>query len=66
MKIQDIQKLAIKMGVDSDFRGKEGVQKLLESKKKRFDKLVLYNVLLVPYWVRTSVCWVEKEYNLRR
>jgi putative NIF3 family GTP cyclohydrolase 1 type 2 len=39
MKIQDIQKLAIKMGIESDFRGKEGVQKLLDGKKQRFDKL---------------------------
>jgi len=39
MKIQDIQNLAIKMGTDSDFRGREGVQKLLDGKKKRFDKL---------------------------
>jgi putative NIF3 family GTP cyclohydrolase 1 type 2 len=39
MKIQDIHNLAIKMGMDSDFRGTDGVQKLLDSKKKRFDKL---------------------------
>jgi len=39
MKIQDIQNLAIKMGTESDFRGKEGVQKLLDSKKKNFEKM---------------------------
>jgi len=39
MKIADIQKLAIKMGIESDFRGKKGVQKLLDSKKQKFDKL---------------------------
>ena len=39
MKIQDIYKLMIKMGTEADFRGKEGVQKLLDNKKKRFDKL---------------------------
>ncbi|MEI7424515.1 MAG: Nif3-like dinuclear metal center hexameric protein [Candidatus Staskawiczbacteria bacterium] len=39
MKIQDIQNLAIKMGIDSDFRGREGIQKLLDGKKKRFEKL---------------------------
>ncbi len=27
------------MGTEADFRGKEGVQKLLDNKKKRFDKL---------------------------
>jgi putative NIF3 family GTP cyclohydrolase 1 type 2 len=39
MKIADIQKLAIKMGAESDFRGKEGVQKLLDGKKQKFDKM---------------------------
>ncbi len=39
MKIQDIYNLAIKMGTESDFRGKEGVQKLLNAKRKKFDKL---------------------------
>ena len=39
MKIQDIQKLSIKMGIESDFRGKEGVQKVLEDKNKKFQKM---------------------------
>ena len=39
MRIQDIYKLMIKMGTEADFRGKEGVQKLLDNKKKKFDKL---------------------------
>jgi putative NIF3 family GTP cyclohydrolase 1 type 2 len=39
MKIQDIQNLSIKMGMDSDFRGRNGVQKLLDSKNKIFGKL---------------------------
>jgi len=39
MKIQDIYNLAIKMGIESDFRGKEGVEKLLDSKRNNFDKL---------------------------
>jgi len=39
MKIQDIQKLAIKMGTESDFRGVFGIQKLLNDKKKQFDRL---------------------------
>ncbi len=39
MKIIDIYNLAIKMGIESDFRGKEGVQKLLDSKKQKFDKM---------------------------
>jgi putative NIF3 family GTP cyclohydrolase 1 type 2 len=40
MKTQDIQNLAIKMGIESDFRGVEGVQKLLNGKKQKFDKLL--------------------------
>jgi putative NIF3 family GTP cyclohydrolase 1 type 2 len=39
MKIKDIQNLAIKMGMESDFRGIEGVQKFLDNKKKKFEKL---------------------------
>jgi len=39
MKISDIQNLAIKMGIESDFRGKEGVQKLLDSKNQKFNKM---------------------------
>jgi len=39
MKTLDIQKLAIKIGIDADFRGREGVQKLLDNKKQKFDKL---------------------------
>ena len=39
MKIQDIYTLAIKMGMESDFRGREAVQKILDGKKQKFDKL---------------------------
>jgi len=39
MKIQEIFDLAIKMGIESDFRGKEGVQKLLDRKKKKYEAL---------------------------
>jgi putative NIF3 family GTP cyclohydrolase 1 type 2 len=39
MKTQDIFNLAIKMGVEADFRGKDGIQKLLEGKKKRYEGL---------------------------
>jgi putative NIF3 family GTP cyclohydrolase 1 type 2 len=41
MKIQDIQNLSIKMGQEADFRGKEGVQKFLDNKKRDFQKLSL-------------------------
>lgn len=39
MKIQDIQNLAIKMGMEADFRGENGVKKFLENKKNKFSKL---------------------------
>ncbi len=39
MKIQEIHNLSIKMGIESDFRGKEGVQKLLDGKKKTFGQM---------------------------
>jgi len=39
MKIQEIFDLAIQMGIDSDFRGKEKVAKLLERKKKKYEAL---------------------------
>ncbi len=41
MKIQDIQNLSTKMGMESDFRTREGVQKLLDGKKSRYLKLSL-------------------------
>ncbi|MCX6723892.1 MAG: Nif3-like dinuclear metal center hexameric protein [Candidatus Staskawiczbacteria bacterium] len=39
MKIQDIQNLSIKLGMDSDFRGRDGAQKLLDAKKNKFEKM---------------------------
>ncbi len=39
MKTQDIFQLALKMGTDADFRGREGVEKLLKRKKEAFDNL---------------------------
>lgn len=39
MKINEIYNLAIKMGIESDFRGKEGVKKFLERKKEKYEKL---------------------------
>lgn len=41
MKTKDIQNLAIKLGTDADFRGRAGVQKLLDEKKKKFQRLSL-------------------------
>ncbi|MDP3882742.1 MAG: Nif3-like dinuclear metal center hexameric protein [Candidatus Staskawiczbacteria bacterium] len=39
MKINDIYNLMIKMGTDVDFRGRDGIQKLLDEKKKKFSAL---------------------------
>ena len=39
MKIQEIFDLAIQMGIESDFRGKEGVEKFLARKKKKYEGL---------------------------
>ncbi|MDO8486661.1 MAG: NGG1p interacting factor NIF3 [Candidatus Staskawiczbacteria bacterium] len=41
MKVQDIQNLSIQMGISADFRGKDGVQKFLDNKKKKFQRLSL-------------------------
>lgn len=39
MKIQEIYNLAISKGTEADFRGREGVEKLLKRRKDKFDKL---------------------------
>jgi len=39
MKIQEIYNLAINKGIESDFRGREGVEKMLRRKKEKFDGL---------------------------
>jgi hypothetical protein len=41
MKIQDIQALSIAMGMDTDFRGRNGVQKILDAKKSKLLTLSL-------------------------
>ncbi len=41
MKIADIHNLFTNMGVEADFRGKDGVQKFLDAKKKKFQTLSL-------------------------
>ncbi len=39
MKTNDIYNLAIQMGIDTDFRSKEGIEKLLKRKQEKYDKL---------------------------
>lgn len=41
MKIREIHNLFTQKGIEADFRGKEGVQKLLDHKKAKFQKLSL-------------------------
>jgi len=41
MKINEIYKLAIKMGIEADFRGREGVKRVLERKKKKYERLTI-------------------------
>jgi len=39
MTINEIYNLALKMGVESDFRGKEEIEKMLERLKEKYDKM---------------------------
>jgi len=39
MKIQDIFNLAIKMGIEADLRGREAVERFLQRKKTKYDRL---------------------------
>ena len=39
MRTQEIFNLAIQMGIDADFRGKTGVDKFLNRKRKQFEKM---------------------------
>jgi len=39
MTIREIFNLAIKMGIEADFRGKEGVSEFLERKRKKYERL---------------------------
>jgi len=39
MKTKEIFNLAIKMGIEADFRGKKGVERFLERKKKKYEKM---------------------------
>ncbi len=39
MKTNEIFNLSIKMGIEADFRGREGVKKFLENKSKKYEKM---------------------------
>ena len=39
MKIKEIFQLAINKGIEADFRGREGIEKLLKRKKEKYEKL---------------------------
>ena len=39
MKINEIYNLAIQKGIEADFRGREGIEKLLKGKREKYEKL---------------------------
>jgi len=39
MKINEIYNLAIQKGIEADFRGKEGIEKMLERLKRKYEKM---------------------------
>lgn len=39
MKVKEIFDLSTKLGIEADFRGKEGIEKLLKRKKEKYEKL---------------------------
>jgi len=39
MRIKEIYNLAINKGIETDFRGKEGIEKLLKRRKEKYEKL---------------------------
>ena len=39
MRIQEIYNLAINKGIEADFRGREGIERLLKRKKEKYEKL---------------------------
>ncbi len=39
MKIKEIYSLAIEMGIEADFRGKEGIKGFLERKRRKYEKM---------------------------
>ena len=59
MKIQDIFNLALKVGIESDFRGADGVQKLLDGKKK-----ILVAEELNPY-IEKEIKRIAKDANYK-
>src|SRR3990167_6192041 len=72
MKIQDIQNLSIQMGISSDFRGRDGVQRFLDNKRKKFQKLSLpeqdefdKEELENPY-LDSIICNVAEDKEIKR
>ncbi len=39
MKVNEIYNLAIRMGIEADFRGREGIEKILKRKRENYEKL---------------------------
>jgi len=54
MTIKEIYNLALQMGIDSDFRGRAGVEKFLENKRKIYNETRLIK--------SGGCCWEWAEY----
>ena len=72
MKINDIYNLVIEMGIKADLRGKEGVQKVLDRKKKAFenfsvkDKEEFDQEALVNPYMDSGVFNVAEDKEIKR
>lgn len=70
MRIREIFNLAIKMGIEADFRPREAVKKSLEGKKKKYQRLfkngeINSTVLLNPY-PDTQIHHIAQDKEIKR
>jgi putative NIF3 family GTP cyclohydrolase 1 type 2 len=72
MKTRDIHNLSVQLGIDADFRGKDGVQKLLSEKKARYQRLSLREQdefdkesLENPY-LDSGICHIAEDKEIKR
>lgn len=72
MTIQEIYQLAINKGIEADFRGREGIDKLLRRRREKFEKLPLedkegfdQNSLVNPY-SDSRVLHIAQDKDIKR
>ncbi|MFH1820607.1 MAG: NGG1p interacting factor NIF3 [Candidatus Nealsonbacteria bacterium] len=72
MTIREIYNLAINKGIESDFRGKEGVEKLLQRRKAKFERMPLeaknefdQDSLINPY-LDSRILNVSEDKDIKR